>query len=285
MDTPKYLLTIKCLAQTVIFIVLFSFLFMLVYRPSSPYSWMGFSSFGQAASSIAYYIAAAALLSLSKLLMYRYQRKRNLSVLLYVAWIILESVLASILYIVFAVFVSPERQAFSVGLVTSAFLSVPPIILIPYANMSLWAANRARREEFEMLRLSYKAAMRGQDPQLLHLRDSKGELKISVRSSAIYYILAQDNYVQIFYDMDGEMCSYLLRCSTGKLEEMLEGTSLKRCHRSYIVNLDHVKLFRNEKEGCSLLLDSPDSKMVPVSKTYYKQTLSLIEERGPLQDV
>ena len=284
MDVPKYLLTKRFLIQTVVFIALFSVLFMLVYRPSASTSWFGFSPIGLAAATLGYYFGSIFVLIASKLVLYRYQLVHTPTVLLYVLWMVGEIVVISVLYVVFALWVVPEPQAFSMRLVLSAALGVPPVLVIPYAIMVLWATNRAGKEEFEMLRLSYRAAMRGQDPQMLHLRDSKGDLKMSVRSSAIYYIEAQDNYVQIFYDMDGEMCSYLLRCSTQKLEAMLGGTALVRCHRSYIANLDHVMMLRNEREGSFLVLDCPSSRQVPVSKTYYKQTLSLLEERNLLQN-
>ena len=269
MDTPKYLLTKRFLAQTVVFIVLFSIIFMVVFRPSFTTGW-------------AYSLCFTAVLVVSKLLMYLCHRRGNFTVLRYALWVVAEMVVLSVLYIVFAMYAAPDPQEFSLKLALDAFTYLPVMLLIPYAIVILWASNMARREEFEMLRLSYKAAMRGLDPQLLHLYDAKGELKMSVRSSAIYYVEAQDNYVQIFYDMDDRMCSYLLRCSTQKLEKAFEGTSLVRCHRSYIVNTDHVKLFRNEKDGPVLLLDSPDSRQLPVSRTYYKQTLSKMEERGPL---
>jgi len=280
METPKYLLTFRFMIQTVVFIVLFSIFFMVLYQPSSATAWFGFSSIPRAAATLGYYLADIAVFVISKFLLYQIQRKHSITVLLYVLWIVGEIITVSILYILFAIYVAPDAQSFSMRLLINAFTCVPPILVIPYAIMTLWASNLARKEEFEMLRLNYKATMRGLDPQLLHLYDFKGELKMSVRSSAIYYIAAQDNYVQIIYDMDNEMCSYLLRCSTQKLEKMLEGTSLVRCHRSFIVNVDHVKFFRNEREGTALLLDSPDSKLLPVSKTYYKQTLSKIEERG-----
>jgi DNA-binding LytR/AlgR family response regulator len=46
-----------------------------------------------------------------------------------------------------------------------------------------------------------------------------------------------------------------------------------RCNRSTIVNFDHVKILRKEKEGILLGLDHEQIPDIPVSKTYAEKVV------------
>ncbi|MFA7155324.1 MAG: LytTR family DNA-binding domain-containing protein, partial [Proteiniphilum sp.] len=55
-----------------------------------------------------------------------------------------------------------------------------------------------------------------------------------------------------------------------RMEEQLSDTPLVRCHRSYMVNMDKVKIVKKEKGGIMLELDEENTPDLPVSKTYYE---------------
>ncbi len=46
-----------------------------------------------------------------------------------------------------------------------------------------------------------------------------------------------------------------------------------RCHRSYMVNIEKVKLVRKDKDGLILELDTLSPIEIPVSKTYMNDVL------------
>jgi len=48
---------------------------------------------------------------------------------------------------------------------------------------------------------------------------------------------------------------------------------LVRCHRSYIVNLDNVKVLLKKKDGIFLELDAVNTPDIPVSRTYYERVM------------
>jgi DNA-binding LytR/AlgR family response regulator len=52
------------------------------------------------------------------------------------------------------------------------------------------------------------------------------------------------------------------------MEESFSGTEIVRCHRSYIVNFEKVKVIRKDKDGLKLEFDNPTMADIPVSKTY-----------------
>ena len=58
-----------------------------------------------------------------------------------------------------------------------------------------------------------------------------------------------------------------------EISEQLAETNIERCHRSYMVNLDLVKVMRREKENLFLELGVPTVKEIPISKTYGEKVL------------
>ena len=69
------------------------------------------------------------------------------------------------------------------------------------------------------------------------------------------------------------MSKYLLRATMKRMEESFAGTGIIRCHRSYMVNFEKVKVIRRDKENLKLELDHPDVIDIPLSKTYLQNVM------------
>lgn len=106
------------------------------------------------------------------------------------------------------------------------------------------------------------------DPKIINLFDHNGILRFSIKESDLYYIISQDNYVRIHYLNNGEMTSYMLRCPLKVIEKSIKGSSLIRCHRSYIVNISRIKVLRSEKDGFFIDMDYDGIAEIPISKSY-----------------
>ncbi len=106
------------------------------------------------------------------------------------------------------------------------------------------------------------------DPRIINLYDHNGIMRFSIKESDLYYIISQDNYVRIHYLNNGEMSSYMLRCPLKVIEKSLKGSSLIRCHRSYMVNISRIKVLRSEREGFFIDLDYDGAAEIPISKSY-----------------
>jgi DNA-binding LytR/AlgR family response regulator len=77
--------------------------------------------------------------------------------------------------------------------------------------------------------------------------------------------------VTIYYENHGKLKKYLLRNRLKTIENHLADTNVVRCHRSYLVNLERVKVVRREKEGLFMELDNELVKDIQVSKSYSKK--------------
>lgn len=110
---------------------------------------------------------------------------------------------------------------------------------------------------------------------LIAFLDEKGEFKISIVLENLLYVDSADNYATIHYLNKSKLSHFLIRNSLKWMEENLtKETPLVRCHRSYIVNLDKVKVLRKTKDGIFLELDALNTSDIPVSKTYYERVMT-----------
>ena len=82
------------------------------------------------------------------------------------------------------------------------------------------------------------------------------------------YIEAADNYIIIHYLTNRKPGRYMIRNTLKRIGQEIPDAGLVRCHRSFIVNIDNVKVIRREKEGLIIGFDSPEAITVPISKTY-----------------
>lgn len=267
MLTPKYLLSKNFHKDTIIALVLFSIIFIFFFRPFSGEVWFSLSSFEFRSATISFYSSAVGFVVLSRIAMCQLcSRIKSLDIILYTAWLLLEVAVVTLLYMLFAKGVNGCELVF--GAYARTYAAVAAILGIPTAAGALLGAFIHQRKELEDLKLLVREQSIASQDKVLNFYDSKDELKFSALSTSIYYIVAQDNYVQIFYDIDGRCQSYLLRSSIQRVERLLGETALVRCHRSYIVNLDHVQEYLKGRSNSTLVLDDPETKAIPVSKSY-----------------
>ena len=143
-----------------------------------------------------------------------------------------------------------------------------------------YAQYQAKKEELELFKITHKRENIESDHRLIQFRDSQGKHKMSLSEDSIFYIESQDNYVQIFYDLEGKLSSYLLRCSTQKIEEDLVDTSIVRCRRSFLVNTAKIVRYGKERGHFTITLDQPSGKTITVTPAYYRTILTQLDKRS-----
>lgn len=269
MEAPKYLLHRTFLLQSILFVVGFSLIFLLTYHPFSSTIWIGLGS-EVVLPTILFYLSSIAILVVSKVGLMIYQIRHTVTVRKYLFWFLGEFVAIAVIYLLFTRYWFEPDIPITARIVARASLCVGMILAIPYTIFTLIAGNRAKDEEINALKLAQDVGKPADPANIIHFYDYSGALKISVSADSIYYIASQDNYVEIRYELGGQLLNYLMRCRTTRLEKQLEGTSLIRCHRSYIVNVDNVGQLKREGSRVFLVMNHPDAKKIPVSKSYYK---------------
>lgn len=280
-EIPKFLLDNRYLVGSVFFVLIFSFFFMAIYTPFSNTSWIGVDTWRHLGMSVAFYIGALLFLYTSKFLMILVQRRRNIHLWVYVLWVFSEILILSLFYTIFTIAIVKDTPNSPMIMVFSKALGCMILIMaIPYTIMTLYAAYKAKTEELELLQYQLNLATNNQVafPSLINLHDYNGVLKLTISADSLYYMESQDNYVKIYYENQGKLLSYMLRCRTKAVEENLAETNMVRCHRSFMVNIIKINHIKKDGKSRYIVLSNPDIKPVPVSKSYFKNLVERIEK-------
>ena len=285
---PGYLLGKYQMTAIVIFSLLFAAAFLMISTPFSGNAWKQLDATTVMAYASAFCILSFLIVAISRLILYKVSKRNAPTYLKYILWCIAEAVLISILYAAVTYYAKNEglidlgdRTLLSVSGITFAkavFALAPPhIIAALYFSL---------QEKDNVIRLmnygnvvtdeTYTA----QSSQKITLFDNNGVMKLSITASNLYYIESDDNYIKVWYrDNDGTLKQYMLRCKLKTVEDSFADSDLVRCHRKYIVNMNHVEMLYRLKESYELRLDIDGMDPIPVTKTYESGVLARFNAR------
>ena len=280
-NIPSYLRESAQLRTAVILAALFSLVVLLVVIPFSPGSWFRLGNsifFGYTALFAGVCIL---VMSLSKLTLHLTRNLFPMSYWQYIVWNLAEIAVIALLYTVFTLNIAaPEDRGFW-AILGRAFVVSFVCIGIPYIIAAMFYTIDDQMRTIRLMRMedvvSDEAPDKGEQPDRFTLFDNNGALKLSVSSANLYYVESDDNYIKVWYlDNHLELKTYMLRCRMKTVEESFAGSSLMRCHRKFIVNMDHVKVLEKTSLGYQLTLDNDAIDPIPVSKTYAPNILERV---------
>ncbi|MBQ8493246.1 MAG: LytTR family transcriptional regulator DNA-binding domain-containing protein [Alistipes sp.] len=300
-EIPKFLVSRRYISVVITFIVVFSVIFMLVYRPFSLAIWFSTNDTLRFSFTLLFYVAAIVTLITSRWLMNRLQDRLTLTSTTYIWWIMGENLLISLLYTLITVKLFPVEGVATPAIAVRALICVTMILAIPNGIIALYAAYHSKCEELEAtqyqlqristdyqilknlkdsdIRAAAEALQMSKQPmmpRMVSLYDNNNTLRLTINVDSLYYLESEDNYVKVHYKHNDKITSYMLRCRTSTIEKSLEGTPMVRCHRSYIVNINKVRFLGEEHRMHYLTLDDESIKHIPVSKTYYTSLLDAL---------
>ena len=278
MLVPKHFLKKTFLYETVAINTAFSMAFLAVYQPFSLTFWLGVDTTELLLYSAAFYLCCIIFMLASKEGFYRYESARKELPLRSLAlWMLCEFFGIAIIYLAFTFALGYSMNSSLPELLIRTTGCVALILSIPMVPTVLYAKTRDDQEEIRILRLNQSAgAKRVEGTALINLFDHSGALKITASQDDIFFIESQDNYVCIHYLIGDKMENYMLRSSTQKIEEALRGTSIIRCHRSYLVNINRIKVLKHDRGRAVIVMEDKSGSEVPVSRSYYKELLEVI---------
>ncbi len=100
--------------------------------------------------------------------------------------------------------------------------------------------------------------------------ESVKESPIVMQLSEFVYAQSEGNYITIYYLDDGALMDKLIRLSLKQLEIQLENLSqIKRCHRSYLINTQHITSIDGNARSLTIQLDKVATS-IPVSRSFSK---------------
>ena len=275
---PKYLLEKRSQIIMVLFVSIFAVAFINIFQPFGSDAWIDNNKI----TTTKYFLWSTLLVSIgmivvaiSRVIMYNFSRKpsHNITILKYIGWVFIELLLLSGAFTLLALIVKGNLNLTTddpMEIYVNAVKNTIYILFIPYIICILFFSyqnNKIKLKELMGENLGFKSS------NLISIRDSRGILQLSVAKENLLYIESADNYICIWYQKGEVLKKKLLRITMKELSEQLADTNIVRCHRSYLINLDLVKVMRREKENMFLELGVPNVKEIPISKTYGEAVL------------
>lgn len=113
-------------------------------------------------------------------------------------------------------------------------------------------------------------------PDLITLADESGRPALEVHATDLLFLRAADNYVEVFYLLDGQPARTMIRNTLSVMEKILPPGHFFRCHRSFLVNLNRVERLSGNAQGYRLHFGGVAELSAPVARGRNAELLSLL---------
>lgn len=246
----KFFLVGVCAVFTVLFINLYTPFNMDQWEPDQgSQQFLRLSGFG---------IIGGTFLALSQLLVRPLLVKGNTTWIQFIYWTLSEILVLSLIF--HKLYGINDSSFFPEYLISLKYTFLG--LLIPYtlALCFIWIFKKQQEDQ-------HKPRITDLSSNLLSLRDEYGNSRLSLKLGNILFIEAADNYSTIFYKDNGTVKKEMIRNSLKGLSEQLKDWPIRRCHRSYLVNVQNVKMARKSSGKFTLLLENCTS-VIPVSRKF-----------------
>ena len=283
-QTPECLTEPVGQVLNVIISTLFALVFLTAYVPFSETAWFQVGRGHYFFITAAFVGAGTMFLVLSRMLMNWVIRKsRHFPFWLYLLWLFLEIMVIAVCHTLISYF-EIRATDHSFGYLYAKSVLITFIALaVPYAVTILAILLKDTQRRLMLTKsdtVESDNEVMPEHTEIINLMDNNGNLKLSVKLDNLYYIKAEDNYINVFYQRSGAIASYLLRCKMQTIaDNCVDSSSLMRCHRSYIINIKKVSVLHNEADGFVIDFEREGLDSVPVSKTYSAKVLEAFNKK------
>ena len=283
-QTPDSLTEPVGQSLNVIISTLFALVFLTIYTPFSDTSWFQVGTNSHFMNTVAFVGIGTFFLACSRVLMtFAVKKMRHFPMGLYILWLLLEIVLIAAFHACISFF-QIKATDYSFGYIFAKSLLIAFIALaVPYIITDLVMLLKDTQQRLMLTKSDLVESddeVMPEHTEIINLMDNNGNLKLSVKLDNLYYIKAEDNYINVFYQRSGAIASYMLRCKMKTIEDnCVDSSSLMRCHRSYIVNIKKVSVLHNESDGFVIDFEREGLESIPVSKTYSSRVLEAFNKK------
>ena len=268
-NIPSYIYDKQHIVQLILWTAFFALVFINIYKPFSSSSWYDISEFKFFVFSSLIILTGVLVVVLSRIIMFHWGKRHAISVGNYSIWILLEIFFMSLFYTIYTLVLNPEREYMDVF--ETSTINTSLVLLLPYSVLHFYFSYKDKERRLLLLEEHQEEVIARQS--VFSFYDEKQELRLSVKRSELLYLESADNYVCIWYQSKGQLTKFLLRNSLKAMEEHFADTNVLRCHRSYMVYFEQVKVIRREKEGIFLELGIERVPDIPISKTYSEKVM------------
>jgi len=244
----------------IIIVLVFSILFINLFRPWNIGRWHSDSGFILFLRLSSYGIIVALVLLFTQFPLREISKQHKFKIKTYTLWLFIEIALISLVYIF--LYGNPVGNFINDFLFSLKYTLLG--ICIPYSFALLIIYYKNQKAEIEQLQTKISQPV---GKKLIVFKDENDKIKFSVLAKDLLFLESTDNYVSVYYILNDKVQRQLLRNTLKNLEESFKENSILRCHRSYMVNSDNVEFVQKDGKKLNIKVRLTD-KTIPVSQKY-----------------
>mgnify|MGYP000483537507 CR=1 FL=1 len=150
-------------------------------------------------------------------------------------------------------------------------ISIFPIVLFTYISERLYTIRR-ERASLEIMKYKHSIENKVTYKEVILYAENKKDF-ISFNLNNLIYITSQSNYASFFVKTEKGIKEIIIRNTLTKIAEELKGfTSIKRCHKSYIIHTKFMDSISGNARGYFLESELLSIK-IPISRNLKKDEI------------
>ena len=276
---PKSILSIGRQTTIVLAMAISAVAFIIIFRPFRIFESLDFMINTTNlrfinSSEDAFYLALASVVLVgflvvlcSRILLIKKMNK-ELTYRVFIWWFGVEFIMAAIgITICSATLFHPDNSSL-LKLFIKVLGRTTCILFLPYLICCMYIIILDKASQVRALRESLENDTSEQQKAYTLFYDDHNEMRLSVKREDLVMIESADNYICVWYLNNGQIKKSLIRNTMKRVTEQMKGSSIQRCHRSYMINMDRVKVLRRDKDGVFIELGIDGVADVPISRTY-----------------
>lgn len=188
----------------------------------------------------------------------------------YILWIFFTIGLGNLIYIQL---ISPYQSISFVELITIQIITLiigifPVAVSISiFQNIHQAKINKQLISELTNVLENEKKAQTDEQKIIITSENRKESIKINL--SDFLFIESVGNYVHVSFLKDTKIDMQILRNTLKNIENSLSSiSSIKKCHRAFLINLNQVSKITGNTQGCKVHIQEIE---IPVSRNYIRQ--------------
>ena len=255
--------------------------FIIVFRPFNIYETLDFHQMMGISSIItsqqdAYWVAlttvvsiATIVVTLSRMVMVRYKHYDNaLTYEWYLMWCCVEFIFVALCITLCSALMFHHGYNSIFKIFFKILGRTSSILSLPYSFCILYIIIIDKSQQLKALRDSINNEETALQKSYVLFYDDRNEMRLSVKREDVVLIESADNYICVWYLNNNIVKKCMIRNTMKRLAEQLDDTCIRRCHRSYMINMERVKVLRRDKEGVFIEFGIEGVFDVPISRTY-----------------
>jgi len=196
----------------------------------------------------------------------------------YIFWLFIEALLITLIYFIFSFFIPDLGNDFenelNIFFQLKNYFRCLTVLLFPFFGTIIYVLIKELNHEIQVLENEiymfqdvYKTSNASKEHPVL-IYDENKNIELELQIDDFLYAESSNQYVLIYYSNANSIKKHLVRARLKTIVKTLKHFPVEQCHRSYAINLLHVKSLIRKDGKTYLIMNTIKNKEIPVSKSY-----------------